>query len=309
MRAFPFKIQSILSKITSGWSYLTNNSLLEGIRFSGNKLEIDFNKDEPGDVVNLETRRPALPKRRADIPVFRGYKLENVPTRKEFMETVKKWGALDEDNLKALIDLSYPTELSDINVELIFITGSSEPLSANIAKSLKELYYPNAKIIDITKKYYGADINDVIDWDAYEKADPKTQQMIDSYLRQFKYGKDLSELPRNKFEGFIKKSSGLQSGARRLLNPGHDIDDVIIGSILKSREDFKKWFKEEGHKLSYLEKTKKHPRYLVVDETMIEGSTLRGIFKHLLHSLQKPEIASKTGELQSDIYGYVLFSY
>jgi hypothetical protein len=309
MKLFTLDIFSKINSLKSGWANLLPSSVNEGIRLEGTKVVLDFNKDLENDVVNLENPKEIGPTRKEKIPVFRGYLLERVPDLKYFMEIIKKWGALDQENLKTLIDFTYPTELREQNVEIIFITGSSDPLSANIAEALKELYYPNCKVVDVLKKYYGVDVKDIIDWKEYERADPRTKKMIDTYLRQFSKGGVMSAEARSKFDGYIKKSSGLQSGARKILKPGHEIDDYIITAIVDAEEEWRQKYRGAAG-VNQSAMMKYHPSYLMVDDTIIEGSTLRGIFKALLSTLLSNKVENRLSQLAAkSIYGYCLFSY
>ena len=309
MNLLPFDIYSRIEGLKSSWSILGGSSITEGISFDSLKgMDIDFEKDEEGDIVKLAPPTPTKLTRKSKVPVFRGYVLENVKEKKEFAEYIKKWGAIEEDNFSALIARTFPEELRNSNIEIIFITGSSDPLSSLIANAIKSMYFPDAKIIDIMKKYYGADINDIVDWEEYEKADPRTKKMIDTYLNQFKRRK-LGDMPKSEFEGYIKKSSGLQSGARRILKPGHSIDELIINSI---KDTELKWTEEysKDSSISPAIKARMLPNFLVVDDTIIEGSTLKGIFKNMIDSLDKVRIQGKiSNRVLTSIYGYVLFGY
>lgn len=302
-------IFSKINSLNSGWANLLPSSINEGIRLEGTKVVLDFNKDLEKDVVKLQDPTEIGPTRKEKIPVFRGYLLERVPDLKYFMEIIKKWGALDQENLKTLIDFTYPVELREQNVEIIFITGSSDPLSANIAEALKELYYPNCKVVDVLKKYYGVDVNDIIDWKEYERADPRTKKMIDTYLRQFSKGGIMSADARKNFDGYIKKSSGLQSGARKILKPGHEIDDYIITAITNAEDEWRQKYRGAAG-VNQSAMMKYHPSYLMVDDTIIEGSTLRGIFKALISTLLSSKVETRISQLATkSIYGYCLFSY
>jgi len=300
----------LLDYPVSCWTILSKNNLNEGIRFGENKkIEIDFEKDSEQDLVFLDPPKKANVTRKSGIPVFKGYLIENRPDKSLFAEEIKKWESLSKEDLKKLIDLTYPKELRNANVKVIFVTGSSEPLADNIASAIREMYYPSAKKIDILKAYYGTDITNIVNWEEYEKVDPKTKKMIDSYLNKFRYGKHLGEKPQIEFEGYIKKSSGLQSGARRVLKPGHSIDSVILDAILDSERYWKEFYLED-ERLDMSVKVKMMPKYLFVDDIIIEGSTLRGIFRSLIELLDSPEIREKIGAwTRSSIYGYCLFGY
>ena len=291
MNLLDFNTHSTINQFNSGWGNLTFGDLNEGMSISNNKIIVDFKEDLPNDVVKLVDVTTLDAVRKEKVPVFRGYKMERTATIGTFMKAVKKWGALDDDTLKSIIDFTYPMELKNGSVGVIFITGSSDPLSAKIANALIEMYYPTAKVVDVLKKYYGADVNDTIDWEKYKKSDPRTREMIDTYLRQFSKQGNMANRPRTEFEGYIKKSLGAQSGIRKALKPGHQIDDFIISSIVDAENNWIKNYRNNP-RISDNEKIRQYPKYLFVDDTIIEGSTVKGIFKEL-----------------DSIFGYCLFSY
>jgi hypothetical protein len=133
--------------------------------------------------------------------------------------------------------------------------------------------------------------------------------MVDTYLRQFSRRGDMRNSPRTEFEGYIKKSSGAQSGMRKLLKPGHNIDDYIISSIAQEEQ---KWIMNYRNNpaISDNEKVKRYPKYLFVDDIIIEGSTMQGIFKELKETLSSPSINRKLTSLAlNSIFAYCLFSY
>jgi hypothetical protein len=316
MSLLSFDVFSKLSEFTSGWTRLTGDRTNEGISIDDqNRVGVDFEKDEETDVIRLETASELKSSKKEGIPVYVGYSAKAAKTadeklrRAKFLETVKKWGAIDEDNLKALIDRTYPQELREMgrSVKLIFITGSSEPLASNIASALKEMYHPDAKIIDVLKKYYGVDIKSIIDWEAYEKADDTTKEMIDSYLRGASYRGDLRNMPRWVFDGFIKKSAGLKSGARRILKPGHSIDQMIINEINEVESEWRKKTYANPN-INVNMQLRLLPKYLVVDDTIIEGSTMKGIFREFMSPKISGSIDSAVGQIDDRLYGYALFT-
>jgi hypothetical protein len=315
MSLLDFNIFSKLSHFASGWTRLSKKSLTEGISIDGSDISIDFEQDSDEDVVRLKDAKELKSSKKEGIPVYVGYMTK--PTRdkneklirKRFLEEVKKWGKVSNENLKELIDRTYPQKLREMknSVKVIFLAGSSEPLAANIALALKEMYYPEAKIVDVLKKYYGPDVRSIVDWEEYEKADPKTKQMIDTYLRKASYEGSLTNMPDWIFDGYIKKSAGLQSGARRLLKSSHTIDQVIISSI---REAESTWHENvySNPNINPSMKLKLLPKYLVVDDTIIEGSTMKGIFRELMSPEIQKEVGQQVGSIESKLYGYALFT-
>lgn len=304
-----------------------NLSLTEGIRYEcndpskrehGGKIEIDWNQDSEFDVVKLSPPSPTKSSRISRVETFAGYVLENPSfpnepnrhsTKRCFSEFIKNWGSISQEDLKNLIDLTYPDELKSANVKLLFVMGSSAPLSANIASALKEMYYREAKIIDIMKAYYGADVEDIVDREKYSQADPTTRSMIDTFVGGFKskWEDDGTRIPpKNKWEGYIKKSSGLQSGARSILKPGHMIDDYIISSI---RSEMSNWFKKYSGG-DYRISRANTPHFLAVDDIIIAGSTMKNAISMILGALSNPNNQIEASKIaETNTHGYVLFSY
>lgn len=310
IKLLDFSTYAVINQFTSGWGNLSFNNLNEGMRMSNGKIIVDFEEDLKNDTVRLNDVTKLDIVRKERVPVFRGYKLERESTDlAEFMKSVKKWGAFDDDTLKSIIGFTYPAELKNKSVGVIFITGSSDPLSAKIANALVEMYYPEAKVVDVLKKYYGADVKDIIDWDKYETSDDRTKEMIDTYLRQFSRRGDMRNTPRTEFEGYIKKSLGAQAGMRKALKPGHEIDDFIISNIVDAEAAWIENYRNNPA-ITDAEKVRRYPTYLFVDDTIIEGSTIRGIFKELKETLSSPLIKRKITSLAlNNILGYCLFSY
>jgi hypothetical protein len=303
-------------------------SLNEGISFScehiegsdSNNMNVNWDSDSDLDVVKLANPRKTVPSNLSSIRTYAGYVLEDVKlegepgrhsVKKCFSEYVKNWGSLSQDDLKKLISRTYPEDLKNRKVKVLFVMGSSAPLSANMAEALKELYYPDAKIIDIMKAYYGIDPDDIVDWDKYEQADARTQSMIRTFVNSFKstYDEDGNRIPPQRdFTGYIKKSSGLQSGARSILNPGHMIDEYIIKSITSEMEEWNSQYSNQDFRI----KQANMPSFLVLDDLIIQGSTMRGAMSNVLSAISsnKSGISKSLSEIaKTNIFGYVLFTY
>ena len=123
--------------------------------------------------------------------------------------------------------------------------------------------------------------------------------MIDSYLN--KISKD--------FTGKIKKSSGLQSGARDLLKPGHSIDDYVMKSI---KDEMVEWREEAKTARNSAIAIESIPSFLAVDDIIIQGSTVRGALSEVVKSISSLKSGipqSLQNMARSNIFGYVLFSY
>lgn len=277
------------SDINEGIQYVTDDSGSE-------KIIMDFNQDLPNDVVKLKDPIKTRDSRFTvnwKAPVFTGYALEKHPDDAKFIEFIKNWEAISDTELKALINHTFPTELKERNVRVLFVTGSSSPLSVRIAEALRDLYYKRAKIVDIVKAYYGVDMKDIVNWEEYEKAHPDTKKIVDRYIRK----------GAKAFTGYIKKSAGLQSGGRDLLKPGHTVDDYIVSAI---KDEYDKWIDTPYNRGSVV---RMMPRFLVVDEFMIKGSTLRGIFQQFKNIKWDTRVNNHLKDFaESSMYGYVLFS-
>ena len=287
------------NRSTANWGEIRYSSLHEGLGVNNERITVDFSQDSPEDSVRLNPPVSLRSVKKASVPVYRGYAMEKNDNRGDFMKAIKKDGAISQADLEKLIDLTYPKDLADRSVKILFTTGSSDPLAANVAEAIRSLYYPNAIVVDIIKRYYGADVQDIVDREAYDKADDRTKKMIDTYLRR--------SAP--EFSGFIKKSSGLQSGARRLLKPGHQIDDYVINKMREAEEEWReKYLKDKSMNPTIALRYK--PAYLFVDDIIIEGSTLRGIFNQMIKTVSAGETdLSVRNIVKGSIFGYCLLSY
>jgi hypothetical protein len=331
-----FTVFSKLIKESSSWGKIFYSSKVnEGISLSGEEgnpeIIIDFDKDSERDMVSLNppkdfkkqpTHKRAGKKPEDNIPVYRGHllnkKLFTYQEFKDFTNLIKQWGAIESDDLRSLIDLTYPTELKNKSVQIIFATGSSDPLSIRIAEALKELYYPKCKIIDVLKRYYsGYDPDDMINWEAYSKADATTKGLIDTWLAKFKPSTKINAetglpeytAPRHRYEGHIKKSIGLQGGPRDILNPGHTIDFFIMNNIMKAEIDWSRDY-GPGSGMPFQAAMRYQPSYLFVDDLYVVGSTVKGIFKEMVNAINSDNIADTNTKyrIKKNMVGYCLFS-
>tara|TARA_Y100000389_G_scaffold195186_1_gene226227 strand:+ start:12502 stop:13497 length:996 start_codon:yes stop_codon:yes gene_type:complete len=266
--------------------------------------DIDYTNDTPDDIVKLANPSPTRSSKLSGIQSWAGYNLEDPVIdghniKNCFSKWSKEWESFSDKELKELIDYSYPQELKSKNVKVLFVMGSGSPMSARLADALKTLYYPTAKIVDIIKAYYGSDARDIVKWDKYKTKTEKTKKMIDSYLN--KISKD--------FTGKIKKSSGLQSGARDLLKPGHSIDDYVMKSI---KDEMVEWREEAKTARNSAIAIESIPSFLAVDDIIIQGSTVRGALSEVVKSISSLKSGipqSLQNMARSNIFGYVLFSY
>lgn len=309
MNILSYEIFNKIKGLNSGWNSISQE-IKEGITFNSGErsyldsdIQIDYENDTDDDIVKLAQIRERKPSRLNKILTFSGYKIENLKDKKkQFSEYMKEWESISDSDLASLINHSYPDELKNKPVQVLFVTGSGSPLASRVADSLKSLYYPKAKVVDVMKAYYGIDMKNIIDQDAYEKADPETKRMLDIFIKNNS----------SSFSGLIKKSSGLKSGVRRLLKPGHAIDSYIIQTIEDTQKEYEQYFSNNASNsnISMNNLVKMSPSYLVVDDLIIEGSTMRGIFKMMIDSISNNQKSIPLlNNVLSSLYGYALFSY
>lgn len=301
-----FKSYSTLNIIKSVF-----NRIDEGINFSIDpesnihSIDVDYNNDSDDDVVKLANVSPTRDSRMAGIQSWVGYNLEDPIVdgnriKNYFSEWVKTWNSFSDSELEELINHSFPDDLKKKNIKIIFVMGSSSPLSSRIADALKKMYFKDAKIIDIMKAYYGVDKKDIINWDEYEKAGEVQKKQIDSYLRGL-----------TSFDGYIKKGGRLQTGQTRdkILKPGHYVDDYIIDNISRELRDWSDSAKGETNIKALMSRV---PNFLTVDDIVVQGSTIKRALTQVIKSLYKPSVGLPGHLLsiaRSNINAYSLFSY
>jgi hypothetical protein len=288
--------------------------LTEGIKLVNGRPVLDFEQDSPDDIVKL-ANAPAAGSSNyrvadAKVAMYSGYAMERADgaTKVQLMDALKKPDAVTDEELTRLIELTYPANLVGRKVDVIIPAGSSSPLALRIANTIKELYYPNAKVIDVMKRFY-ADPLAIVNWEAYAKADTITREQLDSYLKNHvagywngpaamawskRTGQPIQEWPgmensktsqSTDFTGFIKKSSGLRSGSRRLLNPGHHVDDYIINAFKSSAEAYQELMRNPNYNKISSVITAGTPYFMVVDDMLVGGTTLKGIIDNIAAKL------------------------
>ena len=305
--------------------------LAEGIRLGATgKPEIDFTSDNPDDVIKLVDAPEAgsiSPRTGAKVSRDYGYVMDEVgeDSKKQLMHALKEDGAVSQSELNQLVAKTFPSALKNKKITHIFVAGSTSQLAVNIAESIKSQFFPKAKIIDILKKFYQTPI-DMVDWDAYMRADRTTRKNFDSYLKKFveewngpealawsqetgqpiwkwpklkDYSEPVYQSPTPSFSGHIKKSSGLMSGSRGLLKAGHSIDSSILNAIASAENEYFNLIKKSGfdHRVA----AANSPKYLIVDDMMLGGTTLRGIVDELEKALgsYNPYMTTDKAELDS----------
>jgi hypothetical protein len=121
-----------------------------------------------------------------------------------------------------------------VKIDKIIIADSSSDLNTRIANVIAKKYgLSSSDILTIKKKIYTPD--EMINKDMYDKADPTTAKMARTFVNclRKKFG-DNAKIPIKKsgYDG----SCGLQSGARRLLNPTYgftgNIEDLKTKNIV-----------------------------------------------------------------------------
>ena len=342
-----YKLYNKVKRYTSGW---VSNNTSEGIQFTGGpdpSIDIDWNNDTSNDIVKIADGEFLKPSKAHLIQMFAGYRLQdNVPdvldtsgekqitAKRGFSNFMKEWDSIENDDLGDLIDYTYPSELRDLNVKVIYVMGSSSPLAANIANLIKEIFYPDAKIVDVLKAYYGSDIDNTVDKRQRSLADEKTQNMVDSYAYQqrphfsghikksgvdVKTKKDWNEIDDEIESDIVRytddesgydttKVGGIQSGARRLLKPGHTIDDGILAPM---RDAMEEWKNNRSSISSTTSLSLLSPMFLTVDDVVIGGSTFSSLSKILLNAIKEDPDLSKSldDDMMSRVKGYILLAY
>jgi len=280
--------------------------LTEGIKLVNGRPVLDFEQDSPDDIVKL-ANAPAAGSSNyrvadAKVQMYHGYAMEKADgsQKVQLMDALKKPDAISDEDLTKLVKLTYPDNLVGRRVDVIIPAGSSSPLALRIAETIKNLYYPNAKVIDVLKRFY-ADPLAIVNWEAYAKADTITREQLDSYLKNHvagywngpaaiawseRTGQPIQEWPGMEnaktsqgtdFTGFIKKSSGLRSGSRRLLNPGHHVDDYILDAFKSAAQSHQALIKNPKYNKLRSVITTGTPYFMIVDDMLVGGTTLKGI--------------------------------
>jgi hypothetical protein len=287
----------------------------EGIRLGINqKPEIDFNRDSPDDLIRLVSAPIAgsnsYKVEGSTIKMYHGYAMENAEgsQKVQLMDALKKPDTITDDELVKLIKLTYPDKLISQRVDVIIPAGSSSPLALRIAEAVKNIYYPNAKVIDVVKRFY-ADPLSIVNWEAYAKADMTTRKQLDSYLKNHVVGywngpaamnwanqtgkpvqdwpgiENAKTSPDTDWTGFIKKSAGLRSGSRRLLNVGHHVDDYIIDAFKSADKVHRDLISSISYNRLGNFIKQQPPHFMIVDDMVIGGTTLKGIVNDITSKL------------------------
>jgi hypothetical protein len=107
------------------------------------------------------------------------------------------------------------------------------------------------------------------------------------------------------FTGYVKKSSGLRSGSRILLNPGHHIDDLIVNTIRDSKKAYQQLAEDPRYRKDFRMLLINTPNFLIVDDMILGGTTLRGIVSALATRLAEVGLADQTKNVST----YSLIKY
>lgn len=247
-------------------------------------VKIEDNDDVNIDVVkssdNLETDDFLINRSRSHkkignhIPVYYGFSEnpKNPKSEREitniFNNIKKKNNLIKDEELYKLALLTAPSEVKIDNIVTLYSSSDlNHRLSDSLAKKYKVPVQDESSFLVTKKKLYKP--KDMIDREAYEKSDPVTRKMVDTFVRCLikKFGEDTPiNIKKSGYDG----SCGLQSGGRRLLNPTYDLEGMDIN---------------------------KNSKILVVDDFLVSGSSLKEVFSTLVNDL---------GVSPKNIYGYVL---
>jgi len=228
----------------------------EGATVDNGELKINVIKstDKPDDPFLINRSMDTFKK--SGVPVY--YGLRPNPNNKmsdsqitATYDSVKKQ-KIDQNELMKLVIMTSP---SGADVKYIVALPSSSGLNKRISEVLKQKYrMSDDRVLDkISKIEYK--IDDMVNRERYDKADPTTRKIMDTWIRGLKkkYGEDAVLT--------IKKSAdpstghpGLQSGARRLLNPTYNVGEDLP----------------------------KNGKILIVDDFMIGGSSVAEIADSLV---------------------------
>lgn len=308
--------------------------LTEGIKLVNGRPAIDFEQDSPDDIVKL-ANAPAAGSSNyrvadAKVQMYHGYAMEKADgsQKVQLMDALKKPDAISDEELTKLVKLTYPDNLVGRRVDIIIPAGSSSPLALRIAETIKNLYYPNAKVIDVLKRFY-ADPLEIVNWEAYAKADDITREQLDSYLKNHvagywngpaalawskRTGQPVQDWPgmenaktsqATEFTGFIKKSSGLRSGSRRLLNPGHHVDDYILDAFKSAVQIHQELIRNPKYNKLRNVITTGTPYFMIVDDMLVGGTTLKGIVDSIAAKLSDENLKAYTNYIST----YSLLKY
>ena len=308
--------------------------LTEGIKLVNGRPDINFENDSPDDIVKLVNAPSASSSSykvsNAKVQMYNGYAMERADgsQKVQLMDALKKPDSITDSDLKRLIELTYPTNLIGLKVGVIIPAGSSSPLAIRIANTIKDLYYPKAKVIDVLKRFYAVPIS-IVNWDAYLKADEITRDQLDSYLKNHvssywngpaalswskQTGEPIENWPgmensktsqKTEFTGFIKKSSGLRSGSRRLLNSGHQIDDYIINAFKSAASAHQELIRNPKYNKVKGILEAEAPYFMVVDDMLVGGTTLKGIVNNIATKLTEENLQDYAKHIST----YALLKY
>jgi|TARA_R110000737_G_scaffold333410_1_gene351056 hypothetical protein len=169
-------------------------------------------------------------------------------------------------------EATQPTkEKIGFKINYLISLPSSAGLNNSLLESIKRRYKIEDRYVltNISKIEYF--IDDMINKEKYNAADPTTQNMASTWTRSLKRNyPDNPKMPIKKSGNPQTGHPGIQTGARHLLNPAYQMDQDIPKNV----------------------------KILVIDDFLIGGSTLKEIFKILIGK----------GVPKENIIGYVLGS-
>lgn len=251
--------------------------LKEGINLDpsdifGLKINIIRNSDNSNDDFIINRSGSYYKKMLRKIPVYYGFEPNPIKgfSESKISEIYNTIKVKDEskisyiEDLKKLVILTSP---SSIPFNKIIIPQSGSVINFTVAKILAKKYgnIPESNIYTVPKLEYLP--KDMVNRDKYEKSDPITKGIVDSWVKCVKNKKGETTPIHIKKSGYDGEC-GLQTGGRSLLNPV-----FAIPKIFSSRD-----------------------KILIVDDFIITGTTIAEISKTLIEDGIPPE----------NIYSYVL---
>jgi hypothetical protein len=234
---------------------ILKNIINEGITISGkNTLNINVIKstDTPDDPFFINRNKNFIKK--GGIPTYYGISPNpsldgNLVT--DIYNNTKDIEKIDDVNMNKLVILTAPSTPVDFIISL----PSSAGLNGVLLKSLQQKYkVPDKNVLtNIYKIEYF--IDDMINREKYDRADPTSQRTVDTWIRGLKrlYPNN-PKMPIKKSRNTATGHPGLQTGVRGLLNPVYAIDNEVptFGKVL------------------------------VVDDFLIGGSSLKEVYNILI---------------------------
>lgn len=244
------------------------NEVQEGVKVSSDydvKIDVVKQSDNPQEDDFVINRSKAY-KKVGNIPVYYGFSQNTNKDRNEaeltkiFNNVKKNNNLINDEELYKLVLLTAPQEKRPDKIITLY---SSSDLNSRLASALAKKYnvpsQDGQSFVTTKKKLYKP--KEMVNREAYEDSDPTTRKMVDTFVRclEKKFGEDAQiNIKKSGYDGVC----GLQSGARRLLNPTYDMEGMGLN---------------------------KNSKILIVDDFLVSGSSIREIFSILVNELGIPK--------------------